>query len=58
MFPPRFALRNLDRSKIKPLSRTEQLELIQSFQRAQVELERICAEKGIPVPVMVCKAVA
>ncbi|MNQ11041.1 hypothetical protein D3C85_238960 [compost metagenome] len=59
MMPPPFVgLRNINRAKIKPMSREEQLKLIKSFKDAQVELERICAEKGIPVPVMVCKAVA
>jgi len=54
MLPPKFVLRNIDRSKIKPASRAEQLERLKKFQDAQVNLERTCKELGIPVPVMVC----
>lgn len=49
-----FRLSDLDRSKIPPASREKTLEMIQKFQAAQVELERVCKEKGIPVPVMIC----
>lgn len=48
------SLRNL-----KPLppsggSRERTLKALAQFQAAQERLEKVCAEKGIPVPVMVC----
>lgn len=58
MMPFKVSLRNIDRSKIKPRSREEQLAEIQKVKDAQVELERVCKEQGIPVPVMVCDGVA
>lgn len=44
---------------LKPLppcegSRERTLEALARFQAAQERLEKVCAEKGIPVPVMVC----
>lgn len=50
----RVSLRHIDPSKVKPRSRAEQLAELQKYKDAQADLERICAEKGIPVPVMVC----
>ncbi len=47
-------LSQLDRSKIKPMSREEHTAKIKQWQEAQRKLEALCAEKGIPVPVMVC----
>lgn len=46
-------------SQLKPVepqpgARERNLEMIKRFQDAQKELERACAEKGIPVPVMIC----
>jgi uncharacterized protein YcaQ len=35
-------------------NRQKSLDMVQRFQTAQKELERVCAEKGIPVPIMVC----
>lgn len=58
MMPFKVSLRNIDRSKIKPMSREEQLALIQKCKNSQAELERVCKEQGIPVPVMVCEGVA
>lgn len=37
-----------------PMSRAEHLEKIQQYKDADDELRRICKEKGIPVPVMIC----
>jgi hypothetical protein len=51
-------LSQLDRSKIKPRPREWHLQQVRQFQAAQEALEKRCAELGIPVPVMVCKAVA
>lgn len=47
--------------KIKPLkpsegSRERTLKALEDYQKAQAELERICKEKGIEVPVLVCAA--
>ena len=47
-------LSQLDLSKIKPTSRDEHISQIKQWQEAQRKLEALCAEKGIPVPVMVC----
>ena len=44
----------LDLSKIKPTSRQENLERLKRWTEAQEELERVCKELGIPVPIMVC----
>lgn len=49
-----FRLSDLDRSKIKPQSREETLARLKQWQDAQDELERVCKEQGIPVPVMTC----
>ncbi len=35
-------------------NRQKTLDRIQSFNDAQAEIERVCDEKGIPVPPMVC----
>lgn len=35
-------------------SRQRSLQLVEDFRKAQADLERICAEKGIPVPQMFC----
>lgn len=47
-------LSQLDRSKIKPSSREEHIERIEAWKKAQEALEKICADLGIEVPVMVC----
>lgn len=47
------SLRNLDPSKIKPVSRDVTLEKIRQFKEAQEKLEQRCKELGIPVPIMV-----
>lgn len=49
-----FRLSDLDVSKIKPQSREEALARLKQWQDAQNNLERVCKEQGIPVPVMVC----
>ena len=49
-----FRLRDLDRSKITPRSREETLARLQQWRDAQANLERVCKEQGVPVPVMVC----
>jgi hypothetical protein len=49
-----FRLSDLDRSKIPPQSREQQLARLKQWQDAQDNLERVCKEQGIPVPVMVC----
>ena len=46
-------------SDLKPLppepgARQRTLEMIERYQTAQKELERVCAEKGIPVPQLMC----
>ena len=47
-------LSHLDKSKIKPSSREETLERLKKWTEAQEDLERVCKELGIPVPIMVC----
>jgi len=37
-------------------NRKKSLDAVQKFKDAQKELERVCEEQGIPVPVMVCAA--
>ena len=49
-----FRLSDLDRSKIPPQSREQQLARLQQWKDAQADLERTCKELNIPVPVMVC----
>jgi len=49
-----FRLSDLDRSKIPPQSREQQLTRLKQWQDAQDNLERVCKEQGIPIPVMVC----
>ena len=39
---------------VDPNARQKTLERVAQFQAAQKELERVCAERGIPVPQMVC----
>ncbi|ARV77375.1 hypothetical protein FDI21_gp206 [Pseudomonas phage Noxifer] len=54
---PRFDLSKLrERQTPEQLAgnRQKSLDMVQRFQTAQKELERVCAEKGIPVPIMVC----
>ena len=47
-------LSQLDRTKIKPMSREEHTAKIKQWFDAQLRLEAICKEKGIPVPIMMC----
>lgn len=54
MIPSLPSLRNLNPDLVPKRSREEQLAEIQRYKDAQEELERYCAEKGIPVPKMVC----
>ena len=35
-------------------NRQKSLDMVKRWNEAQKELERVCAEQGIPVPVMVC----
>lgn len=49
-----FRLSDLDRSKIPPQSREQTLARLKQWQDAQDNLERVCKEQGIPVPIMVC----
>lgn len=49
-----FRLSDLDRSKITPKSREETLARLEQWRAAQDNLERVCKEQGIPVPIMVC----
>lgn len=49
-----FRLSDLDVSKIKPKSREETLARLKQWKDAQDNLERVCKEQGIPVPIMVC----
>jgi hypothetical protein len=35
-------------------NRAKSLAMVKRFQDAQKQLEKVCADKGIPVPVMVC----
>ncbi|MNV14692.1 hypothetical protein D3C71_1053860 [compost metagenome] len=51
---PVFRLRDLDRSKITPQSREQSLARLQRWKDADEALKRVCAEKGIPVPILVC----
>jgi hypothetical protein len=53
---PRFDLskRRLATLEEKIDNRAKSLEMVRRFNAAQRKLERICKEKGIPVPVMVC----
>lgn len=44
----------LANGQIKQRTREETLADIQRFQDAQKELEKRCADLGIPVPIMVC----
>lgn len=37
-------------------SRARTLEAIRKCREAQAELERVCREKGIEIPVMVCRS--
>lgn len=48
--------RNFLASRVKPEpgARERTLKAIEDWKRADEELRRICAEKGIPVPVLVC----
>lgn len=46
------SLRNIDRTKIKPVSREEHLARIKVFTDAQKRYEQVCKEMGIePVPI-------
>jgi uncharacterized protein (DUF58 family) len=59
MLPPlRIAL--ADRQPMSPeeakKSRERTLEAMRKYREAQAELERICKEKGIEVPILVCAA--
>jgi len=47
-------LSQLDLNKIKPDSRENTRKMLDAYFKAQEELERICKEKGIEVPVMLC----
>ncbi len=47
-------LRRLDPSKITPGARQRTLDAMEAYRKADEEIKRICAEKGIPVPVLVC----
>lgn len=47
-------LSKMDLSKVKPKSREEHRKTLDRWFESQRELERICKEQGIPVPVMVC----
>ena len=47
-------LSQLDPSKIKPESKEHTRKMLDAYFKAQEELERICKEKGIEVPMMVC----
>lgn len=47
-------LSKMDLSKVKPKSREEHRKTLDQWFASQRELERICKEQGIPVPIMVC----
>ncbi|MCY1300585.1 hypothetical protein D9M68_19740 [compost metagenome] len=42
------------RGKEDPDSRQRTLDAIEQWRRADADIERICKEKGIPVPVLTC----
>lgn len=46
-------LRDLDRSKFPIQTREQHLAKIQRWKHAQTNLERVCKEQGITVPLMV-----
>lgn len=47
-------LSQLDLSKVPVDSKDHTRKLLESYFKAQQELETICKEKGIEVPVMIC----
>lgn len=53
MYRPLSMLR-LSPQRIDPEARQRSLDAVAAYYKAQKELERICAEKGIQVPVLVC----
>lgn len=48
------SLRDLILPNSIPKPREWHLQQILKYQKAQAELERVCKEQGIPIPVMVC----
>lgn len=53
---PRFSLspRRLASLEERVDNRAKSLAMVKRFQDAQKQLEKVCADQGIPVPVMVC----
>lgn len=49
-------LRNFLASRVKPQpgARERSLKAVEQWKRADEELRRVCQERGIPVPVLVC----
>jgi hypothetical protein len=47
-------LGKMDLSNVQPKSREEHRKTLDRWFKSQRELERICKEQGIPVPIMVC----
>lgn len=56
MFPPSSSLRNFCAARVKPDpdARQRTLDAMAQYQKADEELRRICKEKGIPVPELIC----
>lgn len=50
----RGVLGKMDLSLVQPKSREEHRKTLDRWFESQRELERICKEQGIPVPIMVC----
>lgn len=50
----RGVLGKIDWDKVQPKSREEHRKTLDQWFASQRELERICKEQGIPVPIMVC----
>jgi len=53
---PSVRLSDLPKPRPSEASRQRTLQLVEDFRKAQADLERICAEKGIPVPQMFCSS--
>lgn len=45
---------DLSKIKVEPGSRERTLEAMERYRKADAELERLCKERGIPVPKLVC----